>query len=220
MTADNAAQPAWLNAALEEYKAHRTAFSETRASAQQTLTFGATTVGILVAGAFNVWGDRLPATLLFLVVTPIVASVVIVQWTGLMLALWESDLYLGELETAIRAAYDPIPPALFTWEDNFFARFRVKGKWWKPDRRWQMNAAITAFPLLAAGSLILGAYRGWQSHPVAVSIVGTIEFAVLAFVAIALLRQLGSAAKQPASGPPSCGQHDELPKGEGCHELE
>jgi hypothetical protein len=81
----------WVGAALEEYKVHRTGFQETLATAQRTLAFGATAVGILVAGAFNVWDteDRLPPTLLFMVVVPLVSILVVVQWVGQMSLLSE-----------------------------------------------------------------------------------------------------------------------------------
>src|SRR4051794_6662352 len=78
-TTESSKLPPWVDGALEEYRAHRAGFLAAQEGAQRTLAFGATTVGILVAGAFNVWraSDPLPATLLFLVVIPLVSTLVI-----------------------------------------------------------------------------------------------------------------------------------------------
>jgi hypothetical protein len=175
----------WVEAALEEYKVHRSMFQETLATAQRTLAFGATAVGILVAGAFQVWdsSERLPATLLFMAFIPLVCVLVIVQWVGQMSLLSARDRYLLQLERHIREAYPRRPrSAFFTWEERYASRYRIAGRVWKPDRRWKINAAMPAFGLLAVGSLGLGVYRGFGEAPVAVVSIGAIEFLVLAIV--------------------------------------
>jgi hypothetical protein len=190
------ATPPWVDAALKEYDAQRTAAIEGYKAGQQTLTFGATTVGILVAGALNVWTEALPATLLFLGVIPLVSAVVLVQWVGQMLALRQVDQYLQKVEEAIRYAYPSLPETLFTWESTFPDRKRIGAKsWMAPDLRWHENAAITAFSLLALGSLVIGGYKGFAGHPVIVTVVGVLEGVALTLVGILLLSELGGAAK-------------------------
>src|SRR5262245_32645618 len=103
-TADQEA-PAWLDAALDEFRAHRASYLEQRSAATQTLGFGATIVGLLVAGGFHVWNDRLPATAVFLVLVPLVCGLVGVQWSGLMVLLEEERRYLFGVEQTIKETF-------------------------------------------------------------------------------------------------------------------
>ena len=137
----------WVSAALEEYKVHRAAYLEGLASAQRTLALGITAVGILVAGAFNVWdsSDPLPATLLFLVAIPLVCALVVLQWAGQMLFLVLRHRYLLALESTLRNAYPSGPTTLFTWEDlwaEYFGR-RHQGS---------IRGAVTPITLLFGGA--------------------------------------------------------------------
>ena len=63
----------WIEAALAEYGAHREEVLAEASGQQHTLALGATVVGILVAGAFNVWDDQLLATVAFLGAVPLLA---------------------------------------------------------------------------------------------------------------------------------------------------
>jgi hypothetical protein len=187
--------PEWLNAALEEYKAHRTAQLEIEKSAQHTMTFGGATIGVLVAGGVNAWDHRVPTTLIFLVVIPLVAGLVVVQWSGQMLALGAKGRYLEQIEQAIRdahrglAAGGGLPAPLFTWERS--THETVSRIWWLPDWRWHRNAASVAFGIIAACSLVVGAYRGYHGHELLVTAVAVAEALLLTAVAIVLLRSLG-----------------------------
>jgi hypothetical protein len=185
----------WVSAALEEYKVHRAAYLEGLASAQRTLALGITAVGILVAGAFNVWdsSDPLPATLLFLVAIPLVCALVVLQWAGQMLFLVLRHRYLLALESTLRNAYPSGPTTLFTWEDLWAEYFRPTGGKWKPDHRWLTNATVPLFGLVAVGSLVLGAAKGWDDARAVVASAAIVEFVAFATLGIRLLRALSRA---------------------------
>lgn len=208
--------PSWAEAALEEYKAHRAAFLDTQAAAHRTLAFGLTAIGVLVAGAFNVWDSRetFPSTALFLVVIPIVSVLVLVQWSGQMLFLTRRGEYLQAIEHAIRDMHKPpreshkpppeshapppesdwpLPDTLFTWEDQFDKRHSIRGtEWWKPDLRWHLHAGTLVFGLVAVGSLALGAYKGFNSAPVLTIAIVCIESILLISLGLWLTRKLAT----------------------------
>jgi hypothetical protein len=202
--------PPWGEAALEEYKAHRAAFLDTEAAAQRTLAFGLTAIGILVAGAFNVWDSRetFPSTALFLVVIPIVSMLVLVQWSGQILFLVTRGHYLQNIEHAIRDVYEPPPElhrrppsTLFTWEDKFDKRHGIGGTaWWKPDLRWHMHAGVLVFGLVAVGSLALGWYKGYESSPALTIAIVCVEAVLLISLGLWLTRKLAKEVhRRPAS---------------------
>jgi hypothetical protein len=184
--------PEWAAAALEEYKMQRAAILDTQGAAHRTLALGITAVGILVAGAFNVWdsSDELPATALFLVVIPVVSALVLLQWAGQILFLTARGKYVQDVERAIRQAYPLLPEKLFTWEDSFDERHWISGKWWKPDLRWYMHAATVVFQLIAVGSICLGVSKGWEPWGVGVLAIGCLVFVALIFVGVWVMREL------------------------------
>jgi hypothetical protein len=184
--------PEWASAALEEYKTQREAILETQGAAHRTLALGITAVGILVAGAFNVWDspDELPATALFLVVIPVVSALVLVQWAGQMLFLTARGKYVQDVERAIRQAYPSLPKRLFTWEDGFNERHWISGTWWKPDLRWYMHAATIVFQFIAVGSICLGVSKGWERWGFIVLAIGCLVFVALVLIGVWVMREL------------------------------
>jgi len=175
----------WVEVALEDYKAQRADELARQQSAQTTLAFGATTVGILAAGAFNIWDERLLVSIIFLAVVPLISVAVLVQWAGQMVGIMRLDGYLKGLEKAIRDAHEPVPkPVLTWWTEELFGRPSEKA--WVPDYRWHKHAAITVFGLFSAGSIILGAYRGFAGHGAAIVAIAIIEEVLLAVVALLL----------------------------------
>jgi hypothetical protein len=67
-------KPAWVDAALAEYEAHRAEVVAEAEARQHTLAFGATAVGIVAAGGFNVWDEKLVATVAFLAAVPLISA--------------------------------------------------------------------------------------------------------------------------------------------------
>jgi hypothetical protein len=185
--------PDWMQLALEDFKARRASVVALLQAAQTALTFGATTVGILIAGSLNVWDERLLASLAFLVAIPLVCIIILINWAGLVIALMQLGAYNTSLERTLREAYENVPESVMTWEAHWAERFltrRPHKKWWIPDIRWAAGAGPVTFVLLAAGSIVLGAYRGFAGHEVAILVIAVLEGFVLALVSILLAREL------------------------------
>jgi hypothetical protein len=176
--------PGWVDLALAEYNAHRTQSMAIFQASQQTLTFGATAVGIVITAGVAFWKEPLTATLIFLVVLPLLSVSIVVQWVGQTVALSQVAHYLEGLEDALRSAQVDTPKSVLTWES--WLRSRQSSKLWKPDYRWYASAAIFVFGLLTLGSIILGAYRGWDGHETLMLVLSAIEICALAAIAVVL----------------------------------
>jgi len=176
----------WVLVALAEYQAQRAEVLAAIQARQQTLTFGAAALSILVAGAFHVWDNRLLAAIAFLIVIPIVSVAVLIQWAGQVIALERNGAYLGGLEKAIRGAYGAVPNPVLTWEARQSAPTGPK-----PDYRWHEVAAFVVFGLFAGGSVALGAYRASHHHSGLVfsvtAVMGLIVAATLVWLGAELL---------------------------------
>jgi hypothetical protein len=169
--------PDWRNVVLAEYQAHRAEVLAEGQGQQQTLTFGVTAVGILAAGGFNVWDDRLPAVGVFLGAIPFLCILILVQWSGRTAGLMRIGAYLERLEKALRRGYPNAPASVLSWEETL-AKLRPK-RWWKPHHGWSDFGAFSIFVLLAAGSIALGTYRGYAGNESLVIVLVALEGAVL-----------------------------------------
>ena len=188
--------PEWMEVALEDFKARRATVLALLNTTQTTLAFGATTVGILIAGALNVWEERLVASLAFLVAIPLVCLIVFANWAGLVLGLMALSAYLVDLEKTLRSTYQDVPDTVLAWQAPWTAGFVLRPperKWWLPDVRWLAGAGPAIFVLLAAGSIILGAYRGFKGHEALVIAVAVLEGFVLIVVSLLVTRGLADA---------------------------
>lgn len=194
--------PDWRVAAIAEYQAHRAEVLADGQGQQQTLAFGATAVGILAAGAFNIWDERAPATAAFLGAIPLLCVLILVQWSGRTFGMMRVGAYLELLEDGLRAGYDRPPASLLTWERKL-AQNRP-AKLWQPHHGWNDFGAFSIFVALAAGSIGLGCYRGfaingfWISVLVAIELVVLLTFAVLVALNLSTVRQR---ARQTLGGP-------------------
>lgn len=169
--------PDWRTAVLAEYQAHRAEVLAEGQGQQQTLAFGATAVGILAAGGFNVWDDRLLAAAVFLGAIPLLCVLILVQWSGRTAGLMRIGVYLERLEKALRSGYPSAPRSVLCWEETL-SNLRPT-QWWRPHHGWNDIGAFSVFVLLAAGSIALGAYRGYEGNELLVSLLAGLEGAVL-----------------------------------------
>ena len=188
-------KPVWVDAVLVEYEAHRAEVVSEAETQQQTLALGATAVGLVVAGAFNVWSDSVLAGVAFLGVVPLLCLFVLVQWVGRATGLLRVGLYLEQLEDALRAAYPTAPTNVFVWERSLVASSR-HGKWWQASYQWHDYGAISIFALLSYGSIALGAYRVSSGHPVRVSLLTFLVGLGLSAFAIRFLREAATARRR------------------------
>lgn len=177
----------WIPAALTEYEAHRAEVLAEGQGQSQTLAFGATAVGILFAGALNVWEDRSLATIAFLGAIPLLCLLVLVQWAGRAFGIIRVGVYLEALENALQTAYSA-PTPLLTWERALLAN-RPK-EWWKPHYGWSDLGALAVLVVLAAGSIAIGAYRGFAANEVLVVVLTAVQGAILAVFTAFLVSRL------------------------------
>jgi hypothetical protein len=178
----------WVTAVLAEYDAHRAEVLSEAQAQQQILALGATAVGLVVAGAFNVWDNQLLASVAFLGVVPLLCLFVLVQWVGRAAGLMGVGFYLQQLEEALRTAFPSAPPRVFSWERTR-AEPASREHWWTANYEWHDVGAIAIFALLAYGSIALGAYRAYDRHEAAALVLLVIEILVLTAIAIRFLRE-------------------------------
>src|SRR5207253_2376382 len=72
----------WTDLALEEYRALRAEVVATMQTQGNSLSFGSATLGLVAAGAFNVWKEAFLTTVIFMFVVPFVCSLVLIIWMG------------------------------------------------------------------------------------------------------------------------------------------
>jgi hypothetical protein len=185
----------WTSAVLAEYEAHRLEVVSEAETQQQTLALGATAVGLVVAGAFNVWSNRLLVSIAFLGLIPLLCLFVLVQWVGRAAGLMRVGLYLEQLEDALRTGYRTAPPQAFTWEKTLADTTR-RGHWWEASYEWHDFGAVAIFALLAYGSIALGAYRAYADHEAIVIVLVVLEIVLLTALAIRLLREVATARQK------------------------
>jgi hypothetical protein len=184
--------PPWFTAALAEYEAHRAEVLAEAQSQQQTLALGATAVGVVVAGGFNVWDDRVLVAAAFLAAVPLLSILVLVQWVGRAVGIMTVGVYLERLEEALRTASAPPDHVhVLVWEKTLEAR--PPGKWWKPSYLWTDLGGGGIFGLLALGSVGLGWYRAYPVHEALVSVLAATELVALLLFTVALLAAAASA---------------------------
>jgi hypothetical protein len=180
----------WVPAALAEYEAHRSEVLSEAEAQQQILALGATAVGLVVAGAFNVWDNQLLASVAFLGVVPLLCLFVLVQWVGRAAGLMRVGVYLQQLEQALRTAYPSAPESVFSWERRRAAETTRRGNWWTANYEWHDVGAIAIFALLAYGSIALGAYRAYDRHEAVAIVLLVTEILVLTAIAVRFLREM------------------------------
>jgi hypothetical protein len=182
----------WVGAVLAEYEAHRSEVLSEAEAQQQILALGATAVGLVVAGAFNVWNNQLLASIAFLGIVPLLCLFVLVQWVGRAAGLMRVGLYLEQLEDALRSAYRSAPPNVFTWEKMLAGTTRSSHRL-SANYEWHDFGAIAIFALLAYGSIGLGAYRAYDQHVATAIALLALETVVLSAVAARFLLEIVTA---------------------------
>jgi hypothetical protein len=183
----------WIDAALVEYEAHRAEVLAEAQGQQQTLALGATAVGILFAGAFNVWDDRVLAVAAFLGAIPLLCILVLIQWAGRASGIMLVGVYLEGLECALREAYASPPAPVLTWERSLV---NMRPSRWRPRYAWHEFGAVAVFAMLAAGSIALGAYRGYEQYTTLVVALVTLQVVIVSFFTAVLAWSLATVRKR------------------------
>ncbi len=185
----------WATAVLTEYEAHRSEVVAERKPNSRRLRWGATSIRLVVAGAFNVWSNTLLVAVAFLGLIPLLCLFVLVQWVGRAAGLMRVGVYLERLEEALRVAYPSAPQQVFNWEKSLATTAR-SAKWWEQRYEWHDFGAIAIFALFAYGSIALGGYRAVEGHETTVLVAVIAEILILSALAVRLLAEVGTARKR------------------------
>jgi hypothetical protein len=128
-----------------------------------TLALGVTVIGILSAGAFNVWDDRFVVTVVFLAAVPLLAAMILALWASQVWGMLDIGRYLLSLEANIAKEVDDPSTGLMTWERQLSTQIG-----WAREPNYAMNAVavLALFAFLTLASIVLGGYRAWDDHEV------------------------------------------------------
>jgi len=150
----------WTDLALEEYRALRAEVVATMQTQGNSLSFGSATLGLVAAGAFNVWKEAFLTTVIFMFVVPFVCSLVLIIWMGEVTMMHRAGEHLLGLETELQRAFGVKPEGpVFSWESHLRSGPRRERHF-----GWNYAAIIWMFLSIAAGSVLLGMYRGTIDH--------------------------------------------------------
>jgi hypothetical protein len=151
-----------LNVMMQEYTAIRGEIQTSLSNQVSILSFGAATVGLLVAAGAALWQDEpWPTGLLLLVVVPVVCFLTLIIYAGELIRLMRAGLFLNRLENYVNeAAWTYLPhdsdkrEAVLTWEQ--WRSIRTGPRDIDRSNRW---AITSVFFLLAIVSSGLGYWR-------------------------------------------------------------
>jgi hypothetical protein len=152
--------PPWLGIALEEYQALRAEILTTMQTQQSTLTIGTAALGIIAAGAFNLWNEAFVATILFLFVAPFLSKLVLTIWIGEVTRMMRAGHYLNAFEKEIHKAVPELPNWAMKWETVLREEDPAsKFTRWQRHYEWNYLAIILMYWSIGVASIVLGAWR-------------------------------------------------------------
>jgi hypothetical protein len=157
-----------LDLVMHEYDAIRGEVLTTLTNQVSTLSFGAATVGLLVAAAAALWDDaELLSGLLLLFAVPSVCFLTLAIYSGELVRLMRAGLFLNRLENCVNEARPHREPVLI-WEQWKTIRTRPRDV-----DRLNRAAIVCVFVLLALGFMAMGWWRlhtikqaqlGWETE--------------------------------------------------------
>jgi hypothetical protein len=109
-----------VDVALEEYRTLRQEVMTSMGTQQSILSFGTAALGILLAGAFNVFNQPLPAALIFLLFVPLLSHLILVLWMTEVVRMLRAGYFLARVEAKIDEQMDS--DELLSWERWAHAR--------------------------------------------------------------------------------------------------
>ena len=143
-----------LDLVMHEYDAIRGEVLTTLTNQVSTLSFGAATVGLLVAAAAALWDDaELLSGLLLLFAVPSICFLTLTIYSGELVRLMRAGLFLNTLENCVNEAKPHYEPVLI-WEQWKSIRTRPRDV-----DRLNRAAIVCVFVLLALGFMIMGWWR-------------------------------------------------------------
>jgi hypothetical protein len=193
-----------LDLVMHEYDAIRGEVLATLSNQVSTLSFGAATVGLLVAAAAALWNDaELLSGLLLLFVVPLACFLALAIYSGELVRLMRAGLFLNTIENCVNEAERPDhkaerpePEAVLIWEQWRSIRSRLGDV-----DALNRTAIVCVFVLLAGGFMLMGWWRlhtmtqagpGWVTPSVVVSaLVGVGSVAWVGYLNVYAYRHRG-----------------------------
>jgi hypothetical protein len=192
-----------LDLVMHEYDAIRGEVLATLSNQVSTLTFGAATVGLLVAAAAALWNDaELLSGLLLLFAVPLVCFLTLAIYSGELVRLMRAGLFLNTLENCVNEAKRPdhkvewpVPQAVLIWEQWRSIRSRLGDV-----DALNRTAIVCVFVLLAGGFMLMGWWRlhtmqaepGWATPSLVISaLVGVGSVAWVGYLNVYAYRHRG-----------------------------
>jgi hypothetical protein len=167
-----------LDLVMHEYDAIRGEVLTTLTNQVSTLSFGAATVGLLVAAAAALWDDaELLSGLLLLFAVPSVCFLTLAIYSGELVRLMRAGLFMNTLENRVNEARPQHEPVLI-WEQWKSIRTRPSDV-----DRLNRAAIVCVFVLLAVGFMAMGWWRldtieqvqpGWVTVFLVISVLATV----------------------------------------------
>jgi Na+/H+ antiporter NhaA len=166
----------WLTVVVAEYQAMRGEVLAALQNQHSALTFGITTLSLLVAAASLVRKDQPDAAgLIFLVAVPVASALVLVIWLAEHIRLVRLRIFLLELSQRVNAE---LRKEGLHWEQWLVEEGKDR---FRPDlAKLQGYAVIPLFLLVAAGSALLGAVILDQSN----SLTPEVAYGLFGFVCL------------------------------------
>jgi hypothetical protein len=149
-----------LDVVMHEYDATRAEIQSSLSNQVSMLSFGAATVGFLVAGAAQLWKDVvILASLPFLLAVPAMCFLTLAIYFAELIRIMRAALFLHELENSVNEAGRSMELAnkgrLLTWE-----QWKVRSTMFGPDMERHGGLMIPlVFAMLGLGFMITGYSR-------------------------------------------------------------
>jgi hypothetical protein len=187
------ANPTMLDVVMHEYDAIRSEVDHSLSNQVSILSFGAATVGLLVAAAGALWTDApLLAGLLLLVVVPVACFLTRAIHAGELVRLMRAGLFLHELENWVNQARWPNrgdrAAGVLRWE-----QWDIRDREQQSDVDRHSSEGITlVFGIMAYGFMLFGFYRlhTWEELPDRVAVLALVGAVAVSVPATLRVRNL------------------------------
>jgi hypothetical protein len=107
--------PSWVSVALEEYRSLRQESLQAIDRQHQVLALGTATSGVVLGVAAKESSGSTAATILLVVLLPLLVSLIVVLWLGEFRRMARAGAHIAEVERVVSSRYAPDPPPL-SWE--------------------------------------------------------------------------------------------------------
>ncbi|KST63265.1 hypothetical protein [Mastigocoleus testarum] len=153
----------WIDVVLEEYRTLRAESLLAMQTQQSVLRFGLGSVGVVIGAGFTSWNQINLASIVFLVLLPLICYAVLIIWIGEVARMIRAGYFLLQLEEKINQKFlsqYPNETKPLSWETYLRNSNGISGT---PQLQWNYLIIIALFFLLAFISIVVGNINLWSS---------------------------------------------------------